>query len=109
MSENDESRWRTGLEARGADWVRSKLRERAGSPDDEIFDVVFTGRNPSRAFCQAWCAEQDNKVFRMSGTTKIAWVLAIVLVVFIVKAFIAWTSDHTVTPAGRPPMSQTAR
>ncbi len=98
MSDNEERRWRVGLESRGADWVKARLRERTGRPDDEVFDVVFTGPNPTRAFCEKWCAEQDNRILRMSTTTKFAWVLAIVLVVFVVKAFLAWRTERPTEP-----------
>jgi len=98
--ESDEAKWRAALQGRSAEWVKAKLRERPGGPDDEVFDIVFTGRHPTRAFCQRWCAEQDNRFFALSPTGKATLVVAILLLAFIIKGFIAWHAPVVPSNAG---------
>jgi hypothetical protein len=97
MSDNDEQRWRDGLKARGPAWVRAKLLERPGRYDDPVFDVVFVEPLPTRAFCQAWCAEAENKIFQLSGYGKTVVILLVLLVVFVAGAVGSLTT-HTVAP-----------
>lgn len=98
MSESDEVRWSDALQARGADWVRAKLRERPGRPDDVVFDVVFVEPLPTRAFCQTWCARADNRVFHLSGHGKGVAILLIVLVAFLLRA-VSSITDEPARPA----------
>lgn len=72
--------WRAGLQARGRDWVLAELSRRAGQPDEPLYDVVYEPPYPTREFCQRWCVEDDNKILRMSGTSKIAICTFIVLI-----------------------------
>ena|SRR6516225_2446575 len=62
MSGEPEAVWRKALEAKGRDWVRAELRRRPGQPGDVVFDVVFEEPLPTRAFCEQWCAEEDNRI-----------------------------------------------
>ncbi len=90
MSEHMETLWRTALESRGRDWVKNQLRSRPGQADDIVYDVVFTEPYPTRAFCQSWCDQQDNKVFQFSGYTKAMIVGGILFVVFFLGAAQRW-------------------
>ena len=80
MSTADEEVWRQALQRRGRDWVLRELNLRPGQPDDAVYDVVFEEPYPTRAFCRAWCAEQDNQLPVISGHT-IAILVAVVVLV----------------------------
>jgi hypothetical protein len=49
-----------------------ELRRRAGQVGDVMYDIVFEAPLPTRQFCEQWCAEEDNKAFRISWHTKLA-------------------------------------
>jgi hypothetical protein len=91
--ENDEERWRAALEAKGVEWVTAKLRERPGRPNDVLLDIVFEGSQPTRFFCQSWCAEQDNRLFRLTPYGIAMWVAVVVLFAFMIKGYIAWEAQ----------------
>ena len=85
-----ETVWRNGLRARGKEWVLSELRRRPGQPEDTLYDVVFKEPYPTRAFCFQWCAEEENKVFRMSWHTYATMIALALLIVSILKGIGAW-------------------
>jgi hypothetical protein len=101
MGDNDEKRWRDGLNARGPVWVRAKLLERPGRYDDPVFDVVFVEPLPTRAFCQAWCAEADNKVFQLSKHGMGVVALLVLILVFVAAA----VSSLSHQPVARSPFA----
>ena len=82
-----EETWRKALQARGKEWVQAELRRRPGQPDDILYDVVFEEPYPSRQFCLNWCAEQDNRLFHVSGTTLAAICVFVLFVVCTYKAY----------------------
>jgi hypothetical protein len=79
MSNPEERLWREGLERRGKDWTLRALNSRHGQAGDAVLDVVFVEPYPNREFCQRWCAEQENRMFSMSGHTTAIIVTLIVL------------------------------
>jgi hypothetical protein len=85
-----EAVWREGLQARGKDWVRSELHRRPGRPEDTLYDVVFKEPYPTRAFCFQWCAEEENRVFRVSWHTFATIIALALLIVSILKGISAW-------------------
>jgi len=89
MEYGAETVWRKGLQARGKDWVLSELHRRPGQPEDVLYDVVFKEPYPTRAFCFQWCAEEENKVFRMSWHTYAMIIAMALLIVSILKGISA--------------------
>ena len=85
MEYGAEEVWRKGLQARGKEWVLSELRRRPGQPEDVLYDVVFKEPYPTRAFCFQWCAEEENRVFRMSWHTYATIIAMVLLIVSILK------------------------
>jgi hypothetical protein len=85
-----EAVWRKGLQARGKDWVKTELHRRPGRPEDTLYDVVFKEPYPTRGFCFRWCAEEDNRVFRVSWHTVATIIALALLIVSIVKGISAW-------------------
>ena len=87
-----ETAWRQGLEAKGRDRIMAELKTRVGQPDDVVLDVVYQAPYPTREFCQRWCAEQDNRMFHLSGHAKAVIIAALLLAVFGIKAVVSWNS-----------------
>jgi hypothetical protein len=83
--------WRKALQARGKDWVRSELHRRPGRPEDTLYDVVFKEPYPTRAFCFQWCAEEENRIFRVSWHTFATIMALALLIVSILKGISAWS------------------
>lgn len=90
MDDHDEQVWRKALQAKGKDWVMAELHRRAGQPGDAVYDVVFVEPFPTREFCHRWCAEEENRIFRMSWHTVAALVALAVFAVCSVKAVQSW-------------------
>jgi len=88
----DEMDWRRALDAKGRDWVMAELKRRAGRPNDVVLDVVFSEPYPTRAFCERWCAEQDNRMFHLSGHAIAIIVASILLFAFAIKAVVSWNN-----------------
>jgi hypothetical protein len=87
---NSEGPWRNALNAKGRDWVTAELQRRSGQPDDVVLDVVFEEPYPTREFCQRWCAEQDNRIFHVSGYTIALLVALVLLISFGIKLVNSW-------------------
>jgi hypothetical protein len=100
--DGDVQRWRDALQRMGKDAVRAELQRRSGSPDDLMYDIVYTPPFPTRDFCWRWCAQEDNKLFSFSRhTIIILFAIAIFLGCFIrmVDSFNAPTSPkHASSP-----------
>jgi len=92
MYDQTETAWRAGLQQRGKDWVLSELHTRPGRPDDVVYDVVFEAPYPTRAFCVQWCAEQDNKLFRMSWHSYAAIAMLLLFIVCFMQALGGWNA-----------------
>jgi hypothetical protein len=92
MERNSHMVWRKALDAKGRDWVSAALRQRPGQPGDVVLDVVFEEPYPTREFCQRWCAEQDNRMFHLSGHAIAIIVASIVLVALGARAVVSWES-----------------
>jgi hypothetical protein len=90
--------WRDALRAKGKEWVASELRTRPGRPDDVLFDVVFEPPFPTRAFCEQWCAEQDNRIFRMSWQSYAAIAALVLFIICFWQAVGRW-NDHALVAA----------
>ena len=98
MDDRTENEWRAALQQRGKEWVMSQLRTRPGRPDDAVYDVVFEAPYPTRAFCVQWCAEQDNKLFRLSWHTYTAIAILLLVVVCFWQAVGSW-NEHALMAA----------
>jgi hypothetical protein len=98
MDDLTEIVWRKALQAKGRDWVMSELRTRPGRADDAVYDVVFEQPYPTRAFCLQWCAEDENRIFRMSWHTYAALFALILFVVCFFRAVQTWNAPE---PASR--------
>jgi hypothetical protein len=81
MSPFDEKRWREALERRGKEWAQRTLNSRHGQAGDSVLDVVFVDPHPTREFVQCWCAEESNKMPKLSGTTIAAMVTFALLLI----------------------------
>jgi hypothetical protein len=90
--------WRDALRAKGKEWVTSELRTRPGRPDDVLLDIVFEPPYPSRAFCEQWCAEQDNKIIHLSWQSYAAIATLVLFVVCFCQAVGSW-NDHALVAA----------
>lgn len=98
MDDRAETAWRVALQQRGTEWVVSQLRTRPGRPDDVVHDVVFEAPYPTRAFCVQWCAEQDNKIVRLSWHSYAAIFMLLLVIVCFWQAVGGWKS-HELTVA----------
>lgn len=94
MDDRTETAWRAALQQRGREWVVSQLRTRPGRPDDIVYDVVFEAPYPTRAFCMQWCAEQDNRIFRLSWHSYAAIFMLLLVIVCFWQAAGSWTSHE---------------
>lgn len=99
MDDRAETIWREALTTKGRDWVMGELRRRAGQSGDAMYDIVFEDPLPTRQFCEQWCAEEDNKIFRISWHTKLAFIL---LILFVICSFRAVQSWNQPDPAQSP-------
>jgi hypothetical protein len=88
-----EAAWRKALDARGRDWVEAQLRLRWGQPSDVILDLVYQEPYPTREYCQRWCAEQDNRMFHVSGHTKAIIIALVLLIAFGAKFIVSWNNS----------------
>lgn len=109
MALGPETAWRKGLEARGRDRIMAELETRAGRPDDELLDVVYEAPHPTREFCQRWCAEQDNRMFHLSGYAKAVIIALLLLTAFGIKAVVSWNSLPVNQQSQRQLQSSVAR
>jgi hypothetical protein len=103
MDELTEVAWRKALKVKGKDWVMAELHTRPGRPDDPLYEVVFTEPLPSRQFCRQWCAEEENRFFRMSWhnyATIFAMVLFIVCVFKGVQSWNEASREQAMQPQG---------
>jgi hypothetical protein len=98
----DKTIWRAALRRRGKDWVARELQIRHGQPGDDVLDVVYEGPPPTREFCQKWCAEQENRMFVISGHTQAVIVALLVFIAVSVRAIVSWENY-------RPPQDATTR
>jgi hypothetical protein len=98
MEDRTETAWREALQQRGKEWVVSQLRTRPGRSDDIVYDVVFEAPYPTRAFCVRWCAEQDNKIFRLSWHSYAAIFMLLLVIVCFWQAIGGW-KNHELTTA----------
>jgi hypothetical protein len=94
MDDRTETAWRAGLQQRGKEWVLSELRTRPGRADDVVYDVVFEAPYPTRAFCVQWCAEQDNKIFRLSWHSYAAIAMLLLVIVCFFQAVGSWNAHE---------------
>jgi len=94
MDDRMEIAWRAALQERGKEWVVSQLRTRPGRPDDIVYDVVFEAPYPTRAFCVQWCAEQDNKIFRLSWHVYAATFMLLLVIVCCWQAVGGWNNHE---------------
>lgn len=92
MNGSAESQWLEALKTKGPAWVKAQLQARPGRPDDILYDVVHQEPYPTRAFCQRWCAEQDNRLFQFSGHSRAVLVTVIVLLAFVARMVVSWNN-----------------
>jgi hypothetical protein len=90
MNDATEVIWRKALQAKGKDWVLNHLRRRPGQPGDTVYDVVFEAPFPTRAFCQRWCADEDNKIFNVSGHAIVLLIAFVIVVICTLRAVHSW-------------------
>jgi hypothetical protein len=98
MDDLTEIAWRKALRERGTEWVMAQLRTRPGRPEDVVFDVVFEPPYPTRGFCQSWCGEQDNRIFRFSWHTLAAIAMLLLFIICFCQAVASW-NDHELIAA----------
>ena len=89
MNGESEAVWRKALEAKGRDWVMAELRRRPGQPGDVVFDIVFEEPLPTRAFCERWCAEEDNRI-RFPWPATVALVFLVLAILCGIQAAKNW-------------------
>jgi hypothetical protein len=101
MDDLTEIAWRKALGERGKEWVIAQLRTRPGRSEDAVYDVVFEPPYPTRAFCQIWCGEQDNRLFRMSWHSYAAIAMLLLFIICLCHAVASW-NDHALLQARQP-------
>jgi hypothetical protein len=109
MNDETQVNWRKALQTKGKDWVLNHLRSRPSQPGDTIYDVVFEAPFPTREFCQRWCADEDNKLFNLSGHTIALLVALVIAVICAGRAVHSWhaqnigqTFEASITGGGMP-------
>ena len=80
-------RWRDAMQRMGKMAVETALSRRPGRPGDRLDDIVYEPPYPTRAFCQQWCAEQDNILLRFSPMMGVILVLVVVVTACLLQAF----------------------
>jgi len=100
VDEHLEVAWRRALQVKGKDWVAAELQRRPGQPGDPVYDLVFEEPYPTREFCQRWFIEEDNKIFRIAGSTKAF------LIGFVVFAGLCFMAVNSWNDKGRPQTPQ---
>lgn len=103
MDELVHAAWQKALKAKGREGVLSELRKRPGRPNDIVEDIIFQEPYPTRAFCQQWCNEQDNKIFSVSWHTYGAAAALILFVVCVLMAVQSWNAADVVASTGPLP------
>lgn len=88
-------RWRDAMERMGKAGVEVEMRRRPGPPTDVVLDIGDEAPYPTRAFCEQWCTEQDNILFRFSPRMGIILTLCVLLLVCVLNA---------ITDIGRVPI-----
>ena len=108
----NEERWRDAMQRMGRSAVEAHLRRRPGRPTEAIDDVGYDPPYPPRAFCEQWCIEQDNILFRFSPRMV---AIAVTLVIVMCASLLQAWSDFNGVPAnslsrggGRASMDATA-
>ncbi len=99
MTDGSEAVWRKALRAKGKEWVMAELQRRPGQPGDPVYDIVFEEPYPTRDFCQRWCGEEDNRLFRFSWETTAALVFVILTLLCGVGAVKSWNASQPVEPS----------
>jgi hypothetical protein len=83
----NDQRWRDAMRRLGRVAVETALSRRPGHPGELLDDIVYEPPYPTRAFCQQWCAEQDNILLRFSPTMGVILVLLVAVTACLVEAF----------------------
>jgi hypothetical protein len=97
-------RWRDAMGRMGKGGVEVELRRRPGRPTDPVLDIGYEAPYPTREFCQQWCAEQDNILFRFSPRMGIILILLAVVIICVLQA-VSGIGNAPVGPmSGVPPM-----
>jgi hypothetical protein len=97
-------RWRDAMGRMGKVGVEVELRRRPGRPTDVVLDIGNEPPYPTREFCQQWCAEQDNILFRFSPRMGIILILFAVVIISLLHA-VSGIGNAPVGPmSGAPPM-----
>ena len=84
------------MERMGKISVEAELSLHPGGPGDLVLDIVDAPPYPTREFCQQWCAEQDDILFRYSPRMAVILVLGVITTVCLLEAF----SGLGVAPVG---------
>lgn len=79
-------RWHDAMCTMGRAAVEAALRRRPGRPTDRIDDVGGEPPYPTRAFCEQWCVEQDNILYRFTPRTAVILTLIIAILACVVMA-----------------------
>jgi hypothetical protein len=80
-------RWHDAMHRMGRVAVETALRRVPGRPTDVIDDVGGDPPYPTREFCERWCIEQDNVVFRFSLRTAVVLTLFGAAIVCLIQAY----------------------
>jgi hypothetical protein len=105
MQVDDEQRWREAMQKMGKPAVEAELQRRPGSPDDLIYDIVYSPPFPTREFCWQWCIETDNTLFRFSKHS--VMVLSAVIVLLIAVVQMVGSLSATLSPPSKMMANQT--
>jgi hypothetical protein len=81
------TRWREAMNRMGRIAVEAELRSRPGRPTDRVLDIGNEPPYPTREFCQQWCTEQDNILFRFSPRVGVVLTLFAIMLVSLLQLF----------------------
>jgi len=92
-------RWHDAMRRMGRAAVEAALRRRPGRPAERIDDIGSEPPYPTRAFCEQWCVEQDNIVYRFTPRTAVI----LTLIVAILACTVMAVGDFAGLSAGSAP------
>ncbi len=80
-------RWRAAMGRMGKIAVEAELRRRPGRPSERVLDIGNEAPYPTREFCEQWCIEQDNILFRFSPRIGVVLALFVLLLACVLQVY----------------------
>jgi hypothetical protein len=101
-------RWQEAMETMGRVSVEAQLLRRPGRPNDPMPDIGDKSPYPTREFCQQWCTEQDNIIFRFTPRTPIIAILFLIMIGCLAHGISSVVRPKATLPGNAPMPAQAA-